>query len=144
MNWKKHLKNPNSFISKKINLINLKNPLYKRKILICSLLLSNAAQVKTLNKKFRNKNKTTDVLSFPFYKKKELKQKIRKEKEIYIGDIIINLSKIKNKKDKINFKIEFNKLWVHGLIHLFGYNHKKNSDHKIMSQVERKYLKYIS
>ena len=39
------------------------------------------------------KNKITDVLSFPFYKKKDLIKKLKKEKELYLGDIIINLPK---------------------------------------------------
>ena len=58
-------------------------------------MLSNNKEIKFLNKKFRKKNKGTDVLSFPFYTKQELKKKLRKEKEIYLGDIIINLNKIK-------------------------------------------------
>ena len=111
--WKKYLKNPNSFIDKKIDLLNKKNKLYKKNTLICTLLLSGPAEIKKLNKKFRKKNKITDVLSFPFHEKNQLDIKIKKEKEIYIGDIILNLNKIKNKKNKIKFKNELNKLWIH-------------------------------
>ena len=95
-NWIKYLRNPNSFIDKKIELINKKNKLFKKNILICSLVLSGPLEIKRLNKKFRSKNKSTDVLSFPFYEKNKLKNKFKKEKEIYLGDIIINLNKIKN------------------------------------------------
>ena len=56
---------------------------------------------------------------------KRIKNKLKKEREIYLGDIIINLNKIKEKNNKKSFKLEFNKLWVHGLAHLFGYKHKK-------------------
>ena len=70
--WKKYLKNPNSFFDKKISLINKKNKLYKKNVFICSLLLSDSVEIKKLNKKFRNKNKSTDVLSFPFYEKKKI------------------------------------------------------------------------
>ena len=42
-----------------------------------------------------------------------------------------------------NFKLEFDKLWIHGLIHLFGYDHKKKKDFSEMNQVEKDYLKYI-
>ena len=97
-----------------------------------------------MNKKFRKKNKTTDVLSFPFYTKKELKKKIKNSREIYLGDIIINLNKIKNKDNKTNFIIEFNKLWIHGLVHLFGYDHKKNFDFLQMSKVEKKFISYLN
>ena len=142
--WKKYLKNPNSFIDKKIKLLNKKNKLYKKNTLICTLVLSGPEEIKKLNKKFRKKNKITDVLSFPFHEKKQLDIKIKKEKEIYIGDIILNLNKIKNKKNKIKFKNELNKLWIHGLVHLFGHQHKIDKDFKAMDKIEKEYLDYIS
>ena len=142
--WKKYLKNPYSFIDKKIELLNKKNKLNKKNTLICTLLLSGPEEIKKLNKKFRKKNKITDVLSFPFHEKKQLDIKIKKEKEIYIGDIILNLNKIKNKKNKIKFKNELNKLWIHGLVHLFGHQHKIDKDFKAMDKIEKEYLDYIS
>ena len=141
--WKKHLKDPNKFIKKKVRLLNKKNKIFKKNHFLCSLLLSNNKKIKTLNSKFRNKNKSTDVLSFPFYEKEDLKRLIAKEKIIYLGDIIINLDKIKNKKDKLKFLIEFNKLWIHGLLHLFGFKHYRNKDFKKMNRTEKKYLNYI-
>ena len=83
-------------------------------------------------------------MSFPFYSKKELKNKIKKEKEIYLGDIIVNLNKIKDKNNIINFKSEFNGLWIHGLVHLFGYDHKKDKDFYKMLKIEKKFLSYFS
>ena len=144
INWKKYLKSPNTFIEKKILLINKKNKLYKKNTLICTLLLSGTKEIKKLNKKFRNKDKSTDVLSFPFYEKKKLISKIQKENEIYLGDVIINLNKIKNKSNKENFKKQFNNLWVHGLVHLFGHNHKRNKDFNIMKKIEKNYLEQIN
>ena len=108
------------------------------------MLLSDNKEIKLLNKKFRKKNKTTDVLSFPFQRKSELKKKIKKEKEIYLGDIIINLSKIKNKKVIKIFKFEFDRLWIHGLVHLLGYDHKKEKDFLKMRQIEKKYFDTIN
>ena len=139
ISWKKYLKNPNSFIDKKIELLNKKNKLYKKNTLICSLLLSGAKEIKQLNKKFRKKNKSTDVLSFPFYEKNQLNNRIRREKEIYLGDIIINLSQVKNKSNKIKFKKELNKLWIHGLLHLLGYDHKTNTKYLKMQKLEDKF-----
>jgi len=144
ISWNKYLKNPSSFVDKAILSINKKNRLFKKKIFIFTLLLTDTTEIKKLNKKFRKKNKSTDVLSFPFYERKELKSKIRNNKEIYLGDIIINLNKIKNKNNKLKFNEALNKLWVHGLVHLFGYKHKKNKDFIDMSKIEKKYLKYIS
>ena len=142
-NWYRFIKIPNNYIERKIKKLNLKNKNYKKNIIFCTLLLSNTKVIKKLNSKFRKKNKSTDVLSFPFYNKKNLKKKIKNEKEIYLGDIIINLNKIRSKKNIKNFKLEFDKLWIHGLVHLFGYDHKKEKDYRKMSQVEKNYLKYI-
>ena len=108
------------------------------------MLLSGTEEIKKLNKKFRKKDKSTDVLSFPFYEKKQLNNKIKKEKEIYLGDIIVNLSKIKNKNNRTKFREELNKLWIHGLVHLFGHQHKKDQDFNTMNKIEKKYLKYIN
>ena len=142
-NWYRFIKIPNNYIERKIKKLNLKNKNYKKNIIFCTLLLSNTKAIKKLNSKFRKKNKSTDVLSFPFYNKKNLKKKIKNEKEIYLGDIIINLNKIRSKKNMKNFKLEFDKLWIHGLVHLFGYDHKKEKDYRKMIQVEKNYLKYI-
>ena len=142
--WKYYLKRPNYYIENKIKNINKKKKLHKKKKIICTLLLSGNNEIKKLNKKFRNKDKSTDVLSFPFYKKKEFKNKINKEKEIYIGDIIVNINKIDEKKNIKNFKSEFDKLWIHGLVHLLGYDHKKNKDFSIMLKVEKKFLSFLN
>ncbi len=141
--WSVYIKNPNKFIQKNVNNLNKKFKKYKKNILFCTLLLSGDDEIKKLNKKFRKKNKSTDVLSFPFYSKKELKIKLKTEKEIYLGDIIINLNKIKGKNSKNSFKLEFNKLWVHGLAHLFGYEHKKNKDFYNMSRFEKKFISLL-
>ena len=139
INWKRYLRNPNRFIDKKIVLLNKKNKLFKKNTLICSIVLSGPKEIKNLNKKFRKKNKSTDVLSFPFYEKNQLNNKIRKEKEVYLGDIIINLSQVKKKNNKAKFKEELNKLWIHGLLHLLGYDHKSNSQYLQMQKIEKKF-----
>ncbi len=143
-NWNNYLKNPETLFKKKINLFNKRFNKYKKKKILFTILLSGDGEIKKLNKKFRKKNKTTDVLSFPFYKKKELKKKLYNKKEIYLGDIIINLNKVRNKKNKNSFIFEFDKLWVHGLVHLFGYDHKKNLDFRKMQFVEKKFLSYLN
>ena len=144
INWLRYIKNPSYYLDKKINKLNAKNKQFKKNKLFFTLLLSDNKEIKNLNKKFRRKNKTTDVLSFPFRSKKELKKKIQKEKEIYLGDIIINLNKIKNKNIIKEFKIEFDRLWIHGLVHLFGYDHKTNKDFFLMSKTEKKYFNFIN
>ena len=141
--WKKYLKNPKNFINKQINILNKKENKYKKKVLIFNLLLSNSTEVKKLNKKFRKKNKTTDILSFPFYNKKLLNKKINTTREVYLGDVIINLSKVKYKNNIKKFHEEFNKLWIHGIVHLFGYKHQRNKDFFKMNKIEKKYFSYL-
>ena len=142
--WFRYIKKPNNYLDRKLNKLNSKNKTFKKKSIFCTLLLSNDKEIKLLNKKFRKKNKATDVLSFPFQTKLEFKKKIKKEKEIYLGDIIINLNKIKNKKVLKYFKFEFDRLWIHGLVHLLGYDHKKDKDFLKMNQIEKKYFDVVN
>ena len=144
LNWFQYIKSPNSYIDRKIKKLNSKNKKRFKNEFFCNLLLSDEKEIKFLNKKFRKKNKTTDILSFPFYTNEELKKEIKKEKEIYLGDIIINLNKIEFRNHLKKFKNEFDRLWIHGLVHLFGYDHKKNSDFIEMNKIERKYLNSIN
>ena len=141
--WFHFIKNPNSYIERKVNKLNLKNKDFNKKTFFCTLLLSGNREIIKLNRKFRKRSNSTDVLSFPFHNKKNLKNKMKREKEIYLGDIIINLNKVKEKKNLKNFKLEFNKLWIHGLTHLFGHDHKKEKEFKKMYKVEKDYLKSI-
>ena len=72
--WKKYISNPQKYLKSKTK--NIKNliPFLKNKKIVFSILLTGNKGIQNLNKKFRNKNKTTDVLSFPFYKQEELKK----------------------------------------------------------------------
>ena len=142
--WFRYIKKPNNYLDRKLNKLNSKDKTFKKKSIFFTLLLSNDKEIKLLNKKFRKKNKATDVLSFPFQTKPELEIKIKKEKEIYLGDIIINLNKIKNKKVLKFFKFEFDRLWIHGLVHLLGHDHKKDKDFLKMRQIEKKYFDIVN
>ncbi len=144
--WFKYIKKPNLYLEKKIKKLNSNIKEFKKKEIFCTLLLSGNKEIKYLNKKFRKKNKSTDVLSFPFHTKKELIKKLRKdkEKELYLGDIIINLSKIKSKNTLKIFISKFDQLWIHGLVHLFGHDHKKNKDYKRMYQVEKSFFDLVN
>ena len=136
--WKFYLRKPNEIIKKKVTLLNKNIKFFSKKKFIATLVLSNTKEIKKLNGKFRGKNKSADILSFPF--NEDLSAKIKKKKKIYLGDIIINLKKIKKK----NFINNFDKLWIHGLLHLLGYTHKKNKDYKKMLKLERTYYNIVS
>ena len=141
--WKTKIKNPHLYFKKKIKKLSSVKSL-KKKNFQFTLLLTNKIIIKKLNKKFRKKNKETDVLSFPFHTKKEFKNKIKTKQDLYLGDIIINLDRVKDKKIIKNFKKEFDRLWIHGLAHLFGHDHKKDKDFRKMQQIEKRYFELVN
>ena len=134
--WKNYLK-PEIYFKKKQKKIN-KLGFFKRRNLEITINLSNTKEVRKLNNKFRGKNKSTDVLAFPFLNNNS--NLIKNKKKKYLGDIIINLSKIKFKDKKPSFLNELDKLWIHGLLHLCGYKHKKQVDYEKMLRKEYIYL----
>ncbi len=140
--WFKFIKNPETYLKKKIKIIQRDN-FFRKKKYNFSVLLSGTKEIKYLNKKFKKKNKTTDILSFPSQNKKDLKILLKSNLEIYLGDIIINLKKINTSSKKL-FKKRFDILWIHGLIHLFGYDHKIDSNYKKMSAIEKKLLNKLN
>ena len=106
---------------------------FLNKKLSLTLLLSNNKSIKKLNKKFRNKNKPTDILSFPF------ENKIKKKKELYLGDIVISynfMDKPKNQSLSL-FKDKVIKTFIHGFLHLLGFNHIRLKDYKKMFKEEQ-------
>ena len=141
-NWFKFIKSPKSYLKKKLKKIE-KDNFFHKKIYNISFQLSGSKEIKLLNKKFRNKNKSTDILSFPNHEKKELKKILKVNSNIYLGDIIINFKQIKTTSKTI-FKDHFDMLWIHGLLHLFGYDHKNDYSFKKMHTIEKKFLKKIS
>ena len=133
-NWKKIIKKPNDYLNKKLKILS-KAPSFKKKNHEFSLLLTNDKQMKYLNLKFRKKSKTTDVLSFPM--------KFKQKRRLYIGDIAISYEIIKERSKKTDFFLEFDKMWIHGYLHLIGYDHKKLNDFKKMFRKEKSILKYF-
>ena len=129
--WSKRLKKKELFFKKVCDTFPKKYQFLNKKITF-TLLLSNNKEIKKLNKKFRNKNKSTDVLSFPLSKKTKI------SKITYIGDIIISynfMNKPKSQNLK-SFKEKLIKTFIHGFLHLLGYDHIKNNDYKKMLNEE--------
>ena len=139
--WHKKIKNPKKYFNKKLKKISKIVKFFKGRNVTFTILLTNSINMKKLNRKFRNQNKSTDVLSFPFFSPNSLK--LIKEKKIYLGDIAVSHEIIKSRSKKNNFTSEFDKVWVHGLLHLIGYNHKKNNDYYIMNRIENRILNLI-
>ena len=128
--WKNKIKNPSNYFKNRLRRV-LKIPYFRKKKQEFSILLTNNKEMKSLNYKFRKKNKTTDVLSFPLKNKN------------YIGDIAISYEIINKRSKKTNFFFELDKMWIHGYFHLIGYDHKKFDDYKKMIKKENSVLKYF-
>ena len=103
----------------------------KRKKSELSVVLVSPQKIKTLNKKYRRKNKVTDVLSFLYDNS---------------GEIVICPAEVKKnaKKFKTNFKKELARVLIHGTLHLLGYNHEaKKAEAEKMAKKENYYLDNI-
>ena len=136
--WSKKIKKPHIFFNSLVKIFPKKYRFIKKKVSL-TILLSNNRNIKKLNKKFRNKNKPTDVLSFPSEKKLNIK------KSPYIGDIVISYEFINKPKalDNLEFKNKLIKIFIHGYLHLLGYDHIKLKDFKKMLIAEEKIYKTI-
>ena len=133
--WKKKVKNPEKYLRNKLKKLH-KILGFKNKNQEFSILLTNNYKMKLLNSKFRKKNKITDVLSFP------INNII--ENNFYIGDIAISFEYISKRSKISDFYYEFDKMWIHGYLHLVGYDHKKNKDYKKMKKKELLILNYLN
>ena len=131
--WSKKINKKEVFFSSICKLFPKKYKFEKKRIFL-TLLLSNNKGIEKLNKKFRNKNKPTDILSFPFQKKIKLKDKL------YLGDIIISYNFMNIPKNQNNnlFKDKVIKTFIHGFLHLLSFDHIKLKDYKKMFKEEQK------
>ncbi len=132
--WKKKIKQPDYYLKKKFNKL-LKKFKITSNVQEISIFLTNNEKMRQLNLRFRKKNKPTDVLSFPI--------NIVKKKIGYLGDIAISYEIVNKRSKKSNFNYEFDKMWVHGYLHLLGYDHKKIREFEKMYKLEKKILNYI-
>ena len=139
--WLKKIKNPKKYINQKLKKISKIIKFFKNKNVTFTILLTNSLNMQKLNKKYRKLNKSTDILSFPTFSKKNLK--LIREKKIYIGDLAASYEIILSRSKSKNFLKEFDKVWIHGLLHLIGYDHIRNKDFYKMSKIEKRILNLI-
>ena len=133
------------------------NKIIKEALLLNNIKLNNVyvgigvvtpERIHELNKKFRNVDRPTDVLSFPMFSREEIKQDINKivdEKGVPIGDIVLCLEIIE--KQAIEYETGFNRemlyMITHGICHLLGYDHIEEDEKKEMREMEEKILAQI-
>ena len=136
--WSKRLRNRDLYFKKICNAFPKKYKFLDKKVSL-TLLLSNNKNIQKLNKIFRKKNKPTDILSFP------LTKKVRISKQTYLGDIIISynfMDKPKSLNKKL-FREKVTKIFIHGFLHLLGFDHKKNKDYIKMLKEEGQIYKSV-
>ena len=138
--WHAKIKRPKKYFNQKLKKISKIVKFFKYNKVTFTILLTNNLNMKRLNNKFRKRNKSTDILSFPTFSYESLK--LKKSKKIYIGDLAASYEIINLRKKK-NFLTEFDKVWIHGLLHLIGYDHVKNKDYIKMKKMEKRILNSI-
>ena len=137
--WKKKINKKEKFFNLLVKSFPKKYRFINKKINL-TVLLSNNTNIKKLNKKFRNMNKPTDVLSFPSG------ENYKGKKVSYLGDIVISYE-FMNKPKKISlfdFKKKIIKIFIHGFLHLIGFDHLKIKDFKKMVKEEEKIFKSVN
>jgi len=106
-----------------------------------SILLCDDKTIKELNKQYRGKDETTDILSF------NLNETIQEgEKTVYLpGDIVISLETLEENAEyfKISKDEELRRLIIHGILHLDGMEHKTNEASEPMLVLQEKILKML-
>lgn len=129
----------NIFFEKMIEVAAKETGLGYKKIEL-SINLTGEGRIKTLNNKYRGKNKTTDVLSFPINKRVDVKS--AGGDIISLGDIFICLPVAKKDAEQeditLDHKLAF--LTIHSFLHLLGYDHKKPEELNVMFQLQDKIL----
>lgn len=112
-----------------------------------SLLLSDSQVMRNLNKEYRNKDKPTNVLSFPFLKntKDNIISIIKSQDITFLGDIAISYENVieESLEQEKKFMEYFAYLLIHGTLHLFQYDHMLDKEAKIMEGMELKIMKSL-
>jgi probable rRNA maturation factor len=126
----------------------LKKILVKDLTLELSVSLVCDAQIKKINQQFRQKNKATNVLSFPaldekLLRKVGLKKAIKPYQHLFLGDIIISYETLKKEAlaQKKKFKDHLTHLILHSILHLLGHDHEDKKMAEKMEGLEIKILK---
>lgn len=112
------------------------------------ILLTTDRTIQKYNQDFRQKNKPTDVLSFPYHTDIKAGKKIvaKSDEDKNLGDIIISVPYVFQNKHELDgdFDDRMDRMLVHGICHLLGHDHQEDDEYKVMFALEKKLLKLIS
>jgi len=108
-----------------------------------SILLTDDAAIRELNRRWRSLDKPTNVLSFPA--NENVVALPQGGVPVMLGDIVLARETLESEADLAlqPFDHHFSHLVIHGFLHLFGYDHLEEADAEQMEQIERKALRKI-
>ena len=134
LEWNKNLPSYKKCISNSVNQIFKIIKFSSNNEVSISFLLTSNSEIKLLNQRYRNKNKPTNVLSFPMNEKIENKN--------YLGDVVISCEKIIDESYEQNIKKYkyLSKMTIHGVLHLLGYKHDTERQFNKMNSIEKNIL----
>lgn len=124
----------NYFYKKTLKILKLKD------IYFLEVDIITSKKIHLINKKYRNRNSVTDVISFAFNDDK--KNDLGLKDFNFLGCIFINYQRAKTQAKKYGntFNREICFLFIHGLLHLLGYDHMNKQDEEIMTNLQKKIL----
>ena len=112
--------------------------------LYISITLTVQQVIQEINKKYRQIDKATDVLSFPMFQREEIEILLKQNYQVedVLGDIVISIPKVKEQAEEYghSFERELAYMVVHGFYHLMGYDHMVEEDKKQMRAKEDEIL----
>lgn len=118
--------------------------------LYLNIILTDANNIRETNKKYRNIDKETDVLSFPMFEKSEIEELVNKKQKLegpeVLGDIMISIPRVEEQAIEYghSFEREFAYMLVHGFYHIMGYDHIVEEDKKEMRKKEESVLALLA
>ncbi len=106
-----------------------------------SLIIVGKTKIRSINKNYRNIDRVTDVISFANIDSEDYDY-LAQDGEVNLGDIFINVDRVKSQAKKYGHSVkrEFVFLFVHGMLHLLGYDHMEKEDEKIMFSLQDKII----
>ena len=125
----------NEYYKKTLDVLNIKDEMD------LSLIIVGKIKIRNINRDYRNIDRVTDVISFANIDSDDYDYLVE-EGEVNLGDIFINVDRVKSQAKKYGHSIkrEFMFLFVHGMLHLLGYDHMEKEDEKIMFSLQDKII----
>lgn len=109
---------------------------------LIDLVLIDDKKMREINKKYRNQDKSTDVISFAYLESGDIDANCANDANIIVGDIFISSETAKKQaaEHSQSFENELKILFIHGLLHLFGFDHNTDAEEDEMEYFAKKIL----